>query len=184
MTTQIRIFDREFNVDLGSPIDISIPLEFNGPQPNVFGVERATSAAVATQTLVGDTRRGGSCNFESVTLIPHCNGTHTECVGHITHERISLRDCLQAVFLPAILVTVAAESARASGENYPVDFEETDQVITQRALQNAFSTYEKCMEGGVKPSATAEGIDMPRPPKALVVRTMPNDEGKKSAQYG
>ena len=91
---------------LGLPIDISIPLHFDGPQPNAFGVEPATAAACEYGSLVGDTRRGGGCNFERVTFIPHCNGTHTECVGHVTNERISLRMCLQDVVMPALLVSV------------------------------------------------------------------------------
>jgi arylformamidase len=97
------------------PIDISIPLRFNGPQPSAFGVEPAVSKSSEYGSLVGDTRRGGSCNFEQVTFIPHCNGTHTECVGHITNERISVRECLKDVLMPAVLVTVVAEEA-ANGD--------------------------------------------------------------------
>jgi len=42
---------------LDGPIDISIPLNFNGPQPNAFGVEPASSKACEYGDLVGDTRR-------------------------------------------------------------------------------------------------------------------------------
>src|SRR3954463_11330432 len=87
-------------------IDISIPLRFNGAQPNAFGVEPATSAACEYGSLIGDTRRGGSCNFDQITLIPHCNGTHTECVGHITDERIFVRECLKDVFVRAFVASV------------------------------------------------------------------------------
>ena len=81
-------------------IDISIPLRFDGPQPNAFGVEPATARSL------GDTRHGYSVNFDAITFVPHCNGTHTECVGHITDERISVRDCLTDVLIPAVLVSV------------------------------------------------------------------------------
>lgn len=80
--------------------DLSIPLDFRGPQPNAFGVDAATASAL------GDTRHGASVNFEQYTFIPHCNGTHTECVGHITDERISLRSCLRDVITTALLATV------------------------------------------------------------------------------
>ena len=93
----------------GEAIDISIPLRFNGPQPNAYGVGRAASEPVRAGSLTGDTRQGGSVNFEQYTFIPHCNGTHTECVGHITDERISVRDCLRDVMVPALLVTVEPE---------------------------------------------------------------------------
>lgn len=111
-----------------SAIDISIPLHFNGPQPNAYGVERATAEPVRAGSLVGDTRQGGSVNFEQYTFIPHCNGTHTECVGHITDERISVRECLKDVVIPALLITVNPEA------------ESEDLVITAAALRERIVT--------------------------------------------
>ena len=64
--------------------------------------------------LVGDTRRGGSCNFEQYSFIPHCNGTHTESIGHLTNERISVHESLKDVFIPATLVSVEPENASES----------------------------------------------------------------------
>src|SRR4026208_1919587 len=105
MNTTVHIDNETIEIDLASPIDISIPLNFNGPQPNAFGVEPATSTACEYGPLVGDNRRGASCNFERVTFIPHCNGTHTECGGHITNERISILDCLKETLIPAMLIS-------------------------------------------------------------------------------
>src|SRR5215213_10139418 len=104
LPAEFRLGDLKIRLD--DPIDISIPLRFDGPQPNVYSVPPARSEAVCSGDLVGDTRLGGSCNFERYTLIPHCNGTHTECVGHITKERISVRDCLRDSFVPALLLTI------------------------------------------------------------------------------
>jgi kynurenine formamidase len=142
------------------PADISIPLRFNGPQPNAYGVERAKSEPVRAGSLVGDTRQGGSVNFETYTFIPHCNGTHTECVGHITDERISVRDRLKDVIFPALLVSLEPE---LSGK---------EKILTRDSLINA----------GVKPSAAAGGPDAG--PAALIVRTLPNDVLKLTAEYG
>ena len=116
MNATVQIADETFEVDLESPIDISIPLKFDGPQPNAFGVEPATSKACEYGSLLGDTRRGGSVNFEQYTFIPHCNGTHTECVGHITNERISVRDCLHDVLIPAFLVSVEIDNLDGSDD--------------------------------------------------------------------
>ncbi len=140
---------------LGKAIDISIPLLFNGPQPNAYGVDAATSKACEAGDIVGDTRQGGSVNFEQYTLIPHCNGTHTECVGHITDDRISVTDCLTDVFLAAVLVSVEPEKADSG-----------DFVITYSSLQAA----------SVRKAADT--------PTALVVRTLPNDDSKLTGQYG
>ena len=136
-------------------IDISIPLKFDGLQPNAYGVEPATSVACEYGELVGDTRRGGSCNFERISLIPHCNGTHTECVGHITNQRISVRNCLNDVLIDALLVTVEPTLAGS------------DLVITRESFAAIF-------EG-------QKGLGQSK--KALIVRTLPNDDSKLSWAY-
>ena len=141
---------------IGKIVDLSIPLKFNGPQPNAYGVAAATSKPVEAGSLIGDTRQGGSVNFERYTFIPHCNGTHTECVGHITHERISVRDCLQDVIVTAVLVSVEPETTN-----------DGDLIITGSILDKAVSSV--------------RGADTPQ---TLIVRTLPNDERKLTRQYG
>ena len=150
--------------DAAIPIDISIPLRFNGPQPNAYGVELATSEPCVYGSLIGDTRRGGSCNFELYTFIPHCNGTHTECIGHITKERISVRDCLQDAFLRAWLVSVPPTSSGKTEEQYPVNKAKDDMLITRTALTVAMD-------------------DNPTGFNALIVRTLPNEDGKLIQSY-
>jgi arylformamidase len=145
-------------VGLSHPIDISVPLAFNGPQPNAYGVEKAASKPFEAGDLVGDTRLGGSCNFEQYTIIPHCNGTHTECVGHITYERISVRDCLQDVFTTARLLSLEPEQI---GE---------DKVITVRSLGDAIAP-DKSFEADQHLS------------RSLIVRTLPNDDHKLTVVY-
>ncbi|MBP6214381.1 MAG: cyclase family protein, partial [Pyrinomonadaceae bacterium] len=153
MADSITINGRTMQIDLSKPIDISIPLRFNGPQPNAYGVEAATSEPCAAGELVGDTRRGGSVNFEQYTCIPHCNGTHTECVGHITDERISVRDCLQDVMVVALLMTVEPENV------------DGEMLITADLLRAAVASGTLALQS------------------ALIVRTLPNDDGKLTRQY-
>ena len=86
--------------------DISIPLAFDAPQPTFFGAPRAAATTVEAGSFVGDVQRGGSCNCSSHTLTPHCNGTHTECIGHVTAERLSVRDLSGEHFSAALLVSV------------------------------------------------------------------------------
>ena len=154
MTATIQLANTEYRFDPNEPLDISIPLRFDGPQPNAYGVEPAASQACQYGELVGDTRRGGSCNFEQITLIPHCNGTHTECVGHITNQRISVRDCLIDAFMPAILVSIAPE---ANGDD--------DLLITRSRLEQALAGKNSCV------------------PSSLIVRTLPNNESKLTRLY-
>jgi arylformamidase len=146
-------------------IDISIPLQFNGEQPNSYGVDRATSEAFDGGGFVGDVRRGGSCNFEIYRFIPHCNGTHTECVGHITEERFSVHELLKDSFIPATLISVTPIAGKDSGESYQPTFGEKDQVISQKMLENALNH---------------RATDFF---KAIVIRTLPNDVEKMSRDY-
>lgn len=157
----------EVEFDLENPIDISIPMLFDGPQPNAYGVEPASSRTCEYGDLVGDTRRGGSCNFERYSLIPHCNGTHTECIGHITDERISVGECLQKAFFPAVLITVTPVPIGDSGESYSEAALDPDLVITSRTIDSALKS---------------DHLE-PENFSALIVRTLPNSEDKLSTPY-
>ena len=83
MKAIINIDGKNLEVNFSKGQDISIPLDFNGEQPNTYGVKKAASAPFKDDQFIGDTREGGPCNFETYSFTPHCNGTHTECVGHI-----------------------------------------------------------------------------------------------------
>ncbi len=165
----IQVGGATFAFDPEKFIDISIPLHFNGPQPNAYGVERARARPCEAGALVGDTRRGGSVNFEQYTFIPHCSGTHTECVGHITHERISVRDCLKDVFILARLVTAEPEQASETDESFTVVAGDNDRVITRKLLLSAIGS-------------TTFKIDTV-PDMALILRTLPNDDTKLTRDY-
>ena len=148
--------------------DISIPLRFNGVQPNAYGTARAASEPVRAGSLIGDTRQGGSCNFEEYRFIPHCNGTHTECVGHITDERISVAECLGQPLFEALIVSVTPEKPGLFSDRYAVAISETDRIITKAALREAL--------------IAANGV-MPGSCDALVVRTLPNPAKKLAQEY-
>ena len=136
--------------------DISIPLRFNEAQPTFFGAPPASAEAIASGSFVGDVRHGGSCNCSVHTLAPHCNGTHTECVGHITKERLSVRDLAIRHFSAALLISVTPEASR----DVP-----GDRVISLAALQAAIGR------------STLSDF------QALVVRTLPNDSSKLTRNY-
>lgn len=150
-------------------IDISIPLRFNGPQPNAYGVN------IATAKPHGDTRKGSSVNFDEYTFTPHCSGTHTECIGHITRERISVRDCLKDVIVPAVLISVEPSNIAIPHETGAGNFNDDDKIITKSLL------IEK-----IAPLQSENPRSAIRDPqsKALIVRTLPNDDRKLTAVYG
>lgn len=170
MIFSVEINNQIYKIDATQPLDISIPLDFNGAQPNAYGVEKATAVACQSENLIGDTRRGGSCNFEQIKFIPHCNGTHTECVGHITNERLSVHKCLKDVFIPATLVSIKPENASETNERYAVELKENDKLITRKSLESGLQNL-------AHPKSEIQN------PKSLIVRTLPNDESKLTREY-
>jgi len=162
MKGEILIGDKNYKVDFSKGMDISIPLCFNGDQPNTYGVDKATSSPYQDGQFIGDTRKGGPCNFETYSFTPHCNGTHTECIGHITDERISILSSLQEEFIPTTLIST---TPKTTNENYHPLLNNEDLVITNKDL-------EKCLKNA-----------NPKFLKAIVIRTLPNSEAKKSRDY-
>ena len=145
---------RSFQVDFGQALSLAIPLDFAGPQPACFGAPRAESNPLRRGGFTGDTRLGGSCNCEVLTLAPHCNGTHTECVGHVTDERVAISERLAGGVQLAQLVTVEPVPAEAIAEDSDPRPGPGDRLVTAAALERA-----------------AAGNPGPRP-AALVVRTL------------
>ncbi|MGH8628139.1 MAG: cyclase family protein, partial [Gammaproteobacteria bacterium] len=146
-----------YEVDLSGPMPIGIPVEFSGQQPNFFEADMAKACTLELGGFVGDTHRGGSCNVETLTITPHCNGTHTECAGHVLDQAISVLDVVSPTPCLALVVSVRPEAAEHNGDSYSVPLDPDEPLITRPALDSA-----------LKPFASGSLA------QALVVRTLPN----------
>jgi len=104
------------NLDQGRCI--AIPLHHERPQPNAYFAPLYDAEPVRVGDWTGDTRSGASVNFFNVRINPHGNGTHTECLGHITNERYSIHDILGPGRWLAEVVSV-----------YPEKMDDGDRVI-------------------------------------------------------
>ena len=113
MYARVRVEGRELSVDLSRPLDLALELNFAGAQPRHFGAPRASAQEFAPpgSAFNGSVARGASCNCEVITLIPHCNGTHTECAGHLTRERLDAWRVAPTGLTPALLLSVVPEPA-------------------------------------------------------------------------
>jgi kynurenine formamidase len=104
MRALVTIGSRTFR--LGRAVDLALPLDFHGRQPNAYGAPPARARPYAGPGFMLDTREGGSCNCETIEFTPHCNGTHTESVGHLTRERFPVSAALPDPFLACSVVSV------------------------------------------------------------------------------
>ena len=141
-------------IDLSRPIDISIPLRAGKKNVNAFHIPDVTIQPFRVGSFVGAVNMGGSCNVNNIAFNPHGNGTHTECVGHISREVISLNQNLTRFFFIAKLISVTPEKI---GE---------DKVITKSQIVKSF--------------AGNKGISAP---SALIIRTLPNSRTKLTRKY-
>jgi len=158
-------YGRRWQADLASPLDLAITLRFPGPQPRFFASEPASAVPLQLAGFSGRVTSGASCNCGVYTLAPHCHGTHTESVDHLTDNGDGLARLTPVPPALAVLVSVqpvplgelaVAELARAQPQ---------DLVITRALLTDATARWTR------------------DPWTALVLRTLPDDPGKRSRSY-
>ena len=146
-----------FEIDLSKPIDISIPLTNTDENPIAWYIEKPVIEPVVFGDWIGKFSEGkSSTNFNNIFFNPHGHGTHTECLGHITNDFYSINQCLKQFFFFAKLITVEPEKI---GDDF---------VITRKQVQNALSA-----------STSLSVTEF----EAIIIRTLPNEQNKKSRKY-
>ncbi len=162
MKLNLEIAGGSYRADLTNPLDITIPVQFDGQGLTTFGAPAASGVAYAAGDYVGDVRQGGSCNCEVLTFAPHLHGTHTECVGHISDARVAISDVFSGGMVPATLMTVQPVHPADTDETYSVALAESDLLITAKSLSGVSKEFVE----------------------ALVIRTTPNAPAKQKGDYG
>ncbi|MEM9545980.1 MAG: cyclase family protein [Bacteroidota bacterium] len=123
MRIQVDFKGTNYAVDLSSPIDISIPLVPGSDGPNCFWAPIFDAQPVKAGDWIGDVEQGGGVNFKNVQINPHGNGTHTECVGHISSASVSINSVLKNFHFVSKVVSI-----------YPQLMENKDKVITYHQI--------------------------------------------------
>jgi kynurenine formamidase len=117
---------KEFKIDFFKPIDISIPLTNSEHCVSAWYVGPMQLEPVVNGDWIGDVNQGGSVNFRNITFNPHGNGTHTECVGHISKEFFTINKALDRFMFVAELITIL-----------PKQLTDGDFVITKDQIKQA-----------------------------------------------
>lgn len=158
---------RRYSCETEHGISIGISLQFEGEQPNHFGAPRAHRSRLEMGGFVGDTKHGGACNVDVIEMVPHCNGTHTETVGHIVDRNVGVGMTHVSSLSTATLLHIKPQSAakaKESGESYRPELSDEDQVIDAGRL-----------------AAALESLDLPMTDSLIVVTS--TDAEKKGAEY-
>lgn len=148
ITTQWQ--QKNWEIDLGSPIDLSLALQNGSNNPNAFHIPHPRFEPITVGDFVGSVAKGSGANCENLFINAHGNGTHTECIGHITLARNTITDCLKNFHFVAQVKSFTLEQ-QTSG----------DWLLT-------LPTESNWLQAGVQ---------------ALIVRTLPNLDVKKTQNY-
>ncbi len=141
-----------YTADLARPIDCSIPVG----QVKCFHSTDYKVTPYQSGDFVGSVSKGAPVNFYNVQLNPHGNGTHTECLGHITHAQESINDKLKQFHFIAGVLSINVTL-----------LEDGDRVLERKDIEESY---------------TQLGYDLSRP-EALMIRTLPNGTDKLSIDY-
>lgn len=123
--------ENNYEADLSKPLDISIPMFSGAQNPNAFHINNPSFEPVRVGSFIGSVMEGGACNCEDLKLNAHGNGTHTECVGHISKERITINQTLKNFYAIAQVISVLPQQL-ANG-----DFMVTNESIAKQYNQTA-----------------------------------------------
>lgn len=106
MHANIEYKDQNFTVDFSHPIDISIAMQSGAGNPNAFGIQAPLFEPFKAGGFIGSVAAGGSVNCENLLINAHGNGTHTECVGHISRDKVTIYQVLKKFMFLAQVLTV------------------------------------------------------------------------------
>lgn len=184
MNARINVGDRVVSIDLSNPVSLAIDLRFSAEsgQPRHFGAPPASSRPFAVPGFSGSVEHGASCNCQTLTLIPHCNGTHTECVGHLTREPADACSTAPLGLLPTLLISVEPTNAGATGESTEPAPRAGDSLITKSAILESWARANANTNADTSADANT-GAPTLFTPKALVIRTLPNSPDKQHRDY-
>ena len=154
-----------FNIDLSQPIDISIPLR-RAENVNAFHLPDPSFETVVAGDFIGSVEQGGSCNVENLHLNAHGNGTHTECLGHISHTKYYLKDVLRQYHFLALLISAPVNvkektnQIEADALNLSQEWLKTNpEALVIRTLPNHASKQTRVYSGSNPPFFTVAAIE-------------------------
>ena len=124
LISTIQYNGKTYKVDLKQPLDISIPLKNGMDNVNCFYAPPVEFSPVVFGDFIGATSAGSPVNFMNVRFNPHGNGTHTECVGHISKAKFSIQECLNRFIFFAKLVSV-----------FPLKQQNGDRIIKRHQIE-------------------------------------------------
>ena len=147
---------KSWQANLNKGVDLSLAIGANPKSASAWYVNPASITPIKGKGFIGSVAAGGSVNFRDITFNPHGNGTHTECLGHVTPKVHDVNKLIRDHHLIAEVKTFKAKKEESSFEAGTFD-----DVIH---LNNENCPFQQGTE-------------------ALILRTLPNSRDKRFKQY-
>jgi hypothetical protein len=149
---------------------------------SAFGIPTAASEPLAIGGWVGSVAAGSSVNCSVLTACFHGVGTHTECCGHALARPIRLHADVSVAptLIPAAVLTLDPElyAKCADSERTYIAAKPDDLVLSMATAEAAFAEMAaKC------PFLSADSLSAALRNGAVILRTLPNDDSKRSCDY-
>lgn len=118
-----------FNTEAGH--SIGMVLVPNGLNANCYYANQPKSQIIRMGDWVGSVKEGGTVNYQTITLTPHGNGTHTECVGHITDNPThTISNAIKETIILARLVSIVPEEI---GDNAVITITQIKDLVLEQS---------------------------------------------------
>lgn len=127
MKLHIEHNNKMYRVDTQKPMCISTTLQRGGGSPNAYNLPAPSIQPFAGDNFVLSVARGAPVNCETLLLAPHGNGTHTECVGHISKELVYIKDVLKEWLFIAQVISIKPNQV------------DNDFLITKEQVKNSIT---------------------------------------------
>ena len=141
MKINLTIDNNNYSADLSDGNNIAITLLPNGDQPSHFGAPACTSEILKSGSFIGDTKQGGSCNANQLTMVPHCNGTHTESISHIVDQLKPVYQAIETPIFPCVLISLQPVKAKRTHDSYIPYLDDQNNIITKDQLINTLNSF-------------------------------------------
>ena len=164
MNVLIDIDGTKYSADLNKPLILSIPLIPGGINPRCFNAEKPDARPVISGNFIGSVPLGSPVNFYKTTITPHGNGTHTECVGHISPEMETVNTSLSKFHFSAEIISLspqeeAMEDLIISRESLEAAVQFRTEALIIRTLPNSKDKRERDYSGNNPPYLSPEAMD-------------------------
>lgn len=124
MEQALNLNGQSYKWDLNHFYSIAIPFKTGENHVNAWYANPIEKKPYQSGNFIGSIEAGASVNFFDLKINPHGNGTHTECLGHISANHESIKDVDIKPLIVSQLLSLTPQ------------MESGDKIITKKQLEN------------------------------------------------